>query len=148
MGRDLRPLFEPRGVVVTGVSSHPGKFGFVTLHNLLRFGYEVLACRRNRGEGEVCKPWARRFTATWPTRIAFAIDKQVDRAQSLGLTKQQLHAQRHLLAVKVPVDMHSQLPRVGLAAICILDSQRSLALQLDGHTSWHPGGFQFARCLR
>ena len=33
-------LFEPRGVVVAGVSSHPGKFGFVTLHNLLRFGYE------------------------------------------------------------------------------------------------------------
>lgn len=33
------PLFEPRGVVITGVSSHPGKFGFVCYHNLLRFGY-------------------------------------------------------------------------------------------------------------
>ena len=33
------PLFHPRGVVVAGVSSHPGKFGFVTLHNLRRFGY-------------------------------------------------------------------------------------------------------------
>jgi acyl-CoA synthetase (NDP forming) len=33
-------LFNPRGVVVAGVSSHPGKFGFVAYHNLLRFGYE------------------------------------------------------------------------------------------------------------
>jgi acetyltransferase len=33
------PLFHPRGVVVAGVSSHPGKFGFVTLHNLRRFGF-------------------------------------------------------------------------------------------------------------
>lgn len=35
-----RPLFEPRGIVVAGVSSHPGKFGFVSYHNLRRFGYE------------------------------------------------------------------------------------------------------------
>ncbi len=33
-------LFEPKGVVVAGASSHPGKFGFVSLHNLLRAGYE------------------------------------------------------------------------------------------------------------
>ncbi len=36
----LRPLFHPRGIVVAGVSSHPGKFGFVTLHNLMRFGFK------------------------------------------------------------------------------------------------------------
>jgi acetyltransferase len=36
----LRPLFHPRGVVVTGVSQHPGKFGTVALHNLLRFGFK------------------------------------------------------------------------------------------------------------
>ncbi|MDJ0848703.1 MAG: acetate--CoA ligase family protein [Myxococcota bacterium] len=36
----FRPLFHPRGVVVAGASTHPGKFGFVTLHNLLRFGYD------------------------------------------------------------------------------------------------------------
>ena len=35
----FRPLFEPRGIIVAGVSSHPAKFGFVTLHNLMRFGY-------------------------------------------------------------------------------------------------------------
>jgi acetyltransferase len=36
----FRPLFHPRGIVVAGASTHPGKFGFVTLHNLLCFGYE------------------------------------------------------------------------------------------------------------
>jgi acetyltransferase len=30
-----RALFSPRGVVVVGASSHPGKFGFVSLHNIL-----------------------------------------------------------------------------------------------------------------
>lgn len=37
---DLTPLFEPRGVVVAGASTHPGKFGFVALHNVLAAGYE------------------------------------------------------------------------------------------------------------
>ena len=32
-------LFDPRGVVVAGASSHPGKFGFVALHNILASGY-------------------------------------------------------------------------------------------------------------
>jgi acetyltransferase len=61
----FRPLFHPRGIVVAGVSSHPGKFGFVTLHNLLRFGYagelfpvkpdgaEVLGRRTFRSVAEV-----------------------------------------------------------------------------------------------
>jgi len=35
----FRPLFHPRGIVVAGVASHPGKFGFVTFHNLLRCGF-------------------------------------------------------------------------------------------------------------
>jgi acetyltransferase len=35
----FRSLFEPRGVVVAGASSHPGKFGFVALHNVLANGY-------------------------------------------------------------------------------------------------------------
>jgi len=33
-------LFEPKGVLVTGASTHPGKFGFVSLHNLLSSGYK------------------------------------------------------------------------------------------------------------
>ena len=36
----FRPLFHPRGIVVAGVASHPGKFGFVTFHNLLRCGFK------------------------------------------------------------------------------------------------------------
>jgi len=32
-------LFDPRGVLVAGVSAHPGKFGFVALHNILTQGY-------------------------------------------------------------------------------------------------------------
>ena len=35
----FRALFEPRGIVVAGASSHPGKFGFVALHNILSQGY-------------------------------------------------------------------------------------------------------------
>jgi acyl-CoA synthetase (NDP forming) len=35
----LDALFEPRGVVIAGASTHPGKFGFVSLHNLLAAGY-------------------------------------------------------------------------------------------------------------
>jgi acetyltransferase len=35
----FRPLFHPRGIVIAGASAHPGKFGFVTLHNLRAFGY-------------------------------------------------------------------------------------------------------------
>jgi acetyl-CoA synthetase (ADP-forming) len=34
-GRFFESLFNPRGVVVVGASTHPGKFGFVSLHNLI-----------------------------------------------------------------------------------------------------------------
>ena len=36
----FRPLFHPKGIIVAGVASHPGKFGFVTLHNLLACGFK------------------------------------------------------------------------------------------------------------
>jgi acyl-CoA synthetase (NDP forming) len=49
----LRPLFHPRGVVVAGVSSHPGKFGFVALHNLRRYGYRGRLFPVNRDGAEV-----------------------------------------------------------------------------------------------
>ncbi len=32
-------LFNPRGIVVAGASTHPGKFGFVALHNVLAGGF-------------------------------------------------------------------------------------------------------------
>ena len=35
----FRALFEPRGVVVAGASTHPAKFGFTALHNILANGY-------------------------------------------------------------------------------------------------------------
>jgi acetyltransferase len=35
----FKALFEPQGVLVTGASIHPGKFGFVSLHNILAGGF-------------------------------------------------------------------------------------------------------------
>ena len=49
----FRPLFQPRGVIVAGVSTHPAKFGFVALHNLLRFGYDGAVFPVNRDGAEV-----------------------------------------------------------------------------------------------
>jgi acetyltransferase len=47
----FRALFEPRGVIVAGASAHPGKFGFVALHNLLAAGYEgTVAATNLQGE--------------------------------------------------------------------------------------------------
>ncbi len=48
-----RALFEPRGVVVAGASSHPGKFGFVALHNILASGYAGTVRAINPQGGEV-----------------------------------------------------------------------------------------------
>ena len=46
----FQALFDPRGIVVAGASTHPGKFGFVALHNILSCGYEgeVFATNRER----------------------------------------------------------------------------------------------------
>ena len=49
----FRALFEPRGVVVAGASTHPGKFGFVSLHNILAAGYEGKVFGTNREGAEV-----------------------------------------------------------------------------------------------
>ncbi|HEX4867309.1 MAG TPA: CoA-binding protein [Acidimicrobiales bacterium] len=49
----FRALFEPRGVLVAGVSTHPGKFGFVSLHNILASGYEGKVFGTSREPGEV-----------------------------------------------------------------------------------------------
>jgi acetyltransferase len=38
--RHFDALFNPNGVVIVGASSHPGKFGFVSLHNLLANKYK------------------------------------------------------------------------------------------------------------
>ncbi len=44
----FRALFDPRGVVVAGASTHPGKFGFVALHNILANGYRGRVFATNR----------------------------------------------------------------------------------------------------
>ena len=49
----MRALFDPRGVVVAGASSHPGKFGFVALHNILSQGYEGQVYATNRDGGTI-----------------------------------------------------------------------------------------------
>ena len=46
-------LFEPRAVLVAGVSTHPGKFGFVSLHNILASGYRGKVYGTSREAGEV-----------------------------------------------------------------------------------------------
>ncbi len=46
-------LFNPRGVVIAGASTHPGKFGFVSLHNLLTSGYQGKVFATNRDGSEV-----------------------------------------------------------------------------------------------
>lgn len=35
----FKALFDPRGVIVAGASTHPGKFGFVALHNIITNGF-------------------------------------------------------------------------------------------------------------
>jgi len=47
------PLFDPRGVIVAGASSHPGKFGFAAFHNLLRYDYRGDVFPVNREGGEI-----------------------------------------------------------------------------------------------
>ena len=49
----FQALFEPRGVLVAGVSTHPGKFGFVSLHNILASGYAGTIYGSSREAGEV-----------------------------------------------------------------------------------------------
>ncbi|HEY3722734.1 MAG TPA: CoA-binding protein [Acidimicrobiia bacterium] len=49
----MRALFDPRGVVVAGASSHPGKFGFVALHNILSQGYDGGVFATNRDGGTI-----------------------------------------------------------------------------------------------
>jgi len=49
----FRALFDPRAVLVAGASTHPGKFGFVALHNILACGFEGKVYATNREGAEV-----------------------------------------------------------------------------------------------
>ena len=46
-------LFDPKGVIVAGASTHPGKFGFVVLHNMISSGYGGRIFATNREGSEV-----------------------------------------------------------------------------------------------
>ncbi len=49
----FRALFDPRAILVAGASSHPGKFGFVALHNVLSQGYRGGVYATNREGGTI-----------------------------------------------------------------------------------------------
>ena len=49
----FQPLVRPRGVIVAGASSHPGKFGFAAFHNLLRYGFPGPLFPVNRDGGTI-----------------------------------------------------------------------------------------------
>jgi len=49
----FQPLVRPRGVIVAGASSHPGKFGFAAFHNLLRYGFPGPLFPVNREGGTI-----------------------------------------------------------------------------------------------
>ncbi|HET9770830.1 MAG TPA: CoA-binding protein [Acidimicrobiia bacterium] len=49
----LRHLFDPRGVIVVGASSHPAKFGFAALHNILASGFAGPVLGVNRDGSEI-----------------------------------------------------------------------------------------------
>src|SRR5438132_1416766 len=66
----LRPLFHPRGVIVAGASSHPGKFGFAAFHNLVRFGFRGEVYPVNREGGEILGRPCLQSVAEVPERTA------------------------------------------------------------------------------
>jgi acetyltransferase len=49
----MQALFNPKGVVVVGASTHPGKFGFVALHNILNSGFEGPIYATNTDEASI-----------------------------------------------------------------------------------------------
>jgi acetyltransferase len=63
----FRALFEPRGVIIAGASSHPGKFGFVALHNVLSAGYRGAVAATNLEGGTVLGIETVRDIAALPT---------------------------------------------------------------------------------
>jgi acetyltransferase len=68
--RGFRALFDPDGVIVAGASSHPGKFGFVVLHNILRHGYAGKVFATNVDGGEILGVTAHRDLSYIPDGAA------------------------------------------------------------------------------
>jgi acetyltransferase len=83
----LRPLFHPRGVLVAGVSAHPGKFGFVAYHNLLRFGFQGEVWALNRDGSEVLGRKTIREVAELPEGAADLVFVCTPQAANLELLR-------------------------------------------------------------
>jgi acetyltransferase len=83
----LRPLFHPRGVLVAGVSAHPGKFGFVAYHNLLRFGFAGQVWALNRDGSEVLGRKTIRDVAELPEGAADLVFVCTPQAANLELLR-------------------------------------------------------------
>ena len=49
----FKSLFEPRGVIVAGASTHPAKFGFTALHNILANGFAGKVFATNLEGGDI-----------------------------------------------------------------------------------------------
>jgi acyl-CoA synthetase (NDP forming) len=49
----FQALFEPGGVIVAGASTHPAKFGFTALHNILAHGYAGKVFATNLEGGDI-----------------------------------------------------------------------------------------------
>jgi len=49
----FRPLFDPAGIIIAGASTHPGKFGFVAAHNVLRHDYRGRVFLTNREGADI-----------------------------------------------------------------------------------------------
>jgi acetyltransferase len=83
----MRPLFQPRGVLVAGVSAHPGKFGFVAYHNLLRFGFSGEVWALNRDGSEVLGRKTIREVAELPEGAADLVFVCTPQAANLELLR-------------------------------------------------------------
>jgi acyl-CoA synthetase (NDP forming) len=66
----FRSLFEPKGIIVAGASSHPGKFGFVAAHNILAHGYAGRVFLTNREGGTILDETAYRSVDEIPDGAA------------------------------------------------------------------------------
>ena len=65
-----RALFEPKGIIVAGASSHPGKFGFVAAHNILAHGYTGKVFLTNREGGTILDEQTFRSVDELPDGVA------------------------------------------------------------------------------
>ena len=114
----FEPLFHPRGVIVAGASTHPAKFGFVTVHNLLRFGYEGEIFAINRDGADVLGRPTLRDIEEVPSGRADLIFVCTPNAVNVPLI--QAAARKGVRAAFVASCLRGALPPVLLRAVCLV----------------------------